>query len=452
MKKQRGIVAMSSLFRTRENLSRPLIVVATVVMLLAPVATSGQPPEGHASSDAILLHPPGAKVTESAADSIIAEMVARVDEDSLYSFLETLTGEVPVNEESTITTRYAPTDEADLAAGYLGGIFESYGYSVDLHYFHPSFSANVVATRSGLISPQEEVLLVGHYDSVSEISLERAPGADDNGSGVAAIVEAARIMAAQRFERTIKFICFSAEELGLRGSDAYADEAWANGDEIVGVFNLDCVGWNDDYFRIFSNDDSGWLGDLALAMGAAYAPDLLVYHWYCPECTWSDHASFWQYGFPAIVGIETWDPPPDQHHTTGDTLGLLDMPLIANVTRIAIATTATVAGVDTTGTTAAYWNFHEGEGNILHGLVPNPFNPRTTLVFYLPEKKHTLVNLYDVGGRLIRVLTDRVFDAGQHAVSWDGRDQVGQNMGSGVYFIKVTAGPWTRTQKGVLLK
>ena len=116
-------------------------------------------------------------------------------------------------------------------------------------------------------TPEEEVLLVGHYDTISNAPdpATLAPGADDNGTGIAAIVEAARHLAGARYERTVKFVCFSGEEIGLLGSAAYAARAESLGTPIAGVFNLDCVGWNDDYFRIFSNGAlrpraSSWVG------------------------------------------------------------------------------------------------------------------------------------------------------------------------------------------------
>ncbi|MFH1277901.1 MAG: M20/M25/M40 family metallo-hydrolase [Candidatus Eisenbacteria bacterium] len=315
--------------------------------------------------------------------------------------------------------------------------------------------ANVTATKTGTTSPDEEVLLVGHFDSESEISETLAPGADDNGSGIAAIVESARNMADARFRRTIRFVCVSGEESGLIGSEAYAARAAATGQNIVGAFNLDSVGWNDNYFRLFSNDDSAWLGNIAASAAATYAPGLDTYHWYCPDCTWSDHASFWSHGFDAIVGIETWDPAPPQHHTSGDTLGLMDMALVANVTKISLATIATVAGIDTsfaTGVAGADTDIPERDGPALDPAEPNPFNPTTTLRFHLPSTTRVELHVFNSGGRLVRTLVDGNREAGDHAVVWTGDDDGGRDVPSGVYFYRMKADRFTETKKMVLVR
>lgn len=315
--------------------------------------------------------------------------------------------------------------------------------------------ANVVASKNGTTAPDEVVILGGHYDSISNIPDESAPGADDNGSGIAVIVEAARRMSGQQFERTVRFVCFSGEETGLNGSAAYAARAAATGENIIGMFNLDSVGWNDDYFRIFSNASSAWLGDIAYNMAGTYAPTLTTYHWDCPGCTWSDHASFWTRGFDAICGIETWDPAPPHHHTPGDTLGLVDIGLVANVTNISLATISAVAGVDTnfavtvaSGEVPASWPI----SGYLYGAEPNPFNPSTNIRFFIPEELLVGLDIYSASGRLVRDLSGKRHPSGENTVTWNGRDDNDRQLDSGVYFIRMRAGDFVSTQKLVLLR
>lgn len=311
-------------------------------------------------------------------------------------------------------------------------------------------TANVVAFKTGTTSPLEEVILGGHFDSIPQ-DCDLAPGADDNGSAIGVMVEAARVMAQTQFERTVKFVCFNDEEQGLNGSEAYAARAQADGDQIVGVFNLDSVGWNDDYFRIFSDDASDWLGDLAQSMAMTYAPTLTTYHWYCPTCTWSDHASFWAHGFDAIVGIEPWDPEPVHHHTPGDTVGLLDRALMANVARISVSTISSAAGVDTTSAGVEF----PGDGAITHRLSrsgPNPFGPSTTIEFSVTGAERVKIKVFDTSGRLVRNLLDRHMPAGSHSVTWSGTDESGRSMGPGVYFYRIEVGPLAETAKLVLAR
>lgn len=311
-------------------------------------------------------------------------------------------------------------------------------------------TANVVATKQGTSAPAEELILGGHYDSIPS-DCDLAPGADDNGSGIGVIVEAARVMAQSRFERTIKFVCFSGEEQGLHGSEAYAARAAAEGEQIIGVFNLDSVGWNDNYFRLFSNADSDWLGDLAYSMAGTYAPGLTTYHWDCPGCTWSDHASFWNHGFDAIVGIEAWEPVPVHHHSVGDTVGLLDPNLMANVARISVSTIASAAGVDTT-----FAGVDEPvENTFAHRLSrpsPNPFGPTTTIQFSVAKPGRVSIRIFDTSGRLVRTLLNVSIPAGLHEVTWSGTDEAGRRMSSGVYLYRIEVGPRAETAKLVLTR
>lgn len=83
---------------------------------------------------------------------------------------------------------------------------------------------------------------------------------------------------------------------------------------------------------------------------------------------------------------------------------------------------------------------------------PNPFNPNTTIRFDLPEESRVSIRIYDILGRLIRTLTDENYRAGTHDISWRGEDENGAKMGSGCYFIDMTAGGFRQVNKAILLK
>lgn len=78
--------------------------------------------------------------------------------------------------------------------------------------------------------------------------------------------------------------------------------------------------------------------------------------------------------------------------------------------------------------------------SMLHAPVPNPFNPRTTLAFDLPQEARVKVAVYDLRGRLVRVLIEATLGRGQHETDWDGRDRCGMQMASGTYFARLEAG------------
>ena len=83
---------------------------------------------------------------------------------------------------------------------------------------------------------------------------------------------------------------------------------------------------------------------------------------------------------------------------------------------------------------------------------PNPFNPTTTIHFVLPIREHATLAVYDTSGRKVRTLLDEMSEHGGHDVLWDGRDDAGAAVGSGVYFYRLTAGKRTESKKMILLK
>jgi Zn-dependent M28 family amino/carboxypeptidase len=107
-------------------------------------------------------------------------------------------------------------------------------------------TVNVVATKRGTTRPDEIVVVGGHYDSVPG-----SPGANDNASGTATTLEAARVLAGIPTARTVQFVLFAAEELGLFGSAAFAAERRQG---VVAMINLDMVGWGE---RLMVGSSSG---------------------------------------------------------------------------------------------------------------------------------------------------------------------------------------------------
>ena len=83
---------------------------------------------------------------------------------------------------------------------------------------------------------------------------------------------------------------------------------------------------------------------------------------------------------------------------------------------------------------------------------PNPFNPSTTISFYLPERCRVKLEIFDVSGRRMTCLADEGMDKGAHALEWNGHDAVGSAAASGVYFCRLTAGKKTIAKKMILLR
>jgi hypothetical protein len=139
-----------------------------------------------------------------------------------------------------------------------------------------------------------------------------APGADDNASGVVAILESAKIMSCYAFKNTVKFIACTGEEQGLYGSTYYADDAQSRGEDIRGVIAFDMPGWAGDGIPVPENLDLNYntgvagsqaLGLLFAACATDYSTGLVVDAFNCPSLNASDHYPFWQNGWAAVVGI-----------------------------------------------------------------------------------------------------------------------------------------------------
>jgi hypothetical protein len=90
--------------------------------------------------------------------------------------------------------------------------------------------------------------------------------------------------------------------------------------------------------------------------------------------------------------------------------------------------------------------------NSLSQNYPNPFNPQTTIAFSVKDRAHVSLKVYNVAGQLVRTLLDDSFAAGPHKKVWDGRNDAGQQVSSGVYFYKLVTSDFSQTKKMVLLK
>ena len=120
-------------------------------------------------------------------------------------------------------TRVYNTSEASLAEAWIQDEFESYGLPTELSATGAGGSMNVTATQTGMVFPNKFIMVGGHYDSTSYGST--APGADDNASGTASVLEIARILSQYEFNYSIIYCAWSAEEIGLYGSGAWASNA-----------------------------------------------------------------------------------------------------------------------------------------------------------------------------------------------------------------------------------
>ena len=172
--------------------------------------------------------PAGSDLAVTGHDSRVQALVDQLNKSNL---------EAKVVDLSAIYTRRANSSGCYQARDMIRGWFNSFGLSTRLEWFSSYYAENVIAEIPGTTHPDEIVVVGGHYDSINHAGGSRAPGADDNASGTSGVVEVARVLAGGGpYERTIRFIAFGAEELGLYGSAASAANSKALGENIVAKF------------------------------------------------------------------------------------------------------------------------------------------------------------------------------------------------------------------------
>jgi len=201
---------------------------------------------------------------------------------------------------------------------------------------------NVVGELRGLTNPNKVLIIGSHYDSVGN------PGADDNASGTAGVLEAARVLSQFRFDFTIRFIAFDCEELGLYGSAAYAQNARNSAEDIVGMVSLDMIAYNDKganqafiYGRDTSDPIKNSLKEAIDRFGNGISATLKG------SFDASDHAPFEWNGYQACLLIEDYRNNP-YYHTQLDSFdspGYLDFDYATNLTRSTVGWAAGLAGV-----------------------------------------------------------------------------------------------------------
>jgi len=275
------------------------------------------------------------------ADPFIQTMVDSVSGTLVDSYVQRL---------QDFKTRYCTTDSCQAAANWIKAKFESFGIdSVHFHAIGGNYKPNVVATIPGKGDPTKVVVLGGHYDSTSPSPTTNAPGADDNASGTACAIEAARVLASYDFNHTITFIAFGAEEVGLYGSEAYASDAAARGDDIIAAIAVDMIGYlaSGDALDldIIDNTGSVWIRDAAFQAAADYVPGFALVDGSLPGGASSDHASFWANGYDAILFFEDTGNYSPYIHTTNDLVGpSYNSPTLArNSVKTAVGLVATLA-------------------------------------------------------------------------------------------------------------
>jgi hypothetical protein len=230
--------------------------------------------------------------------------------------------------------------EHDLARENITTMLEDYGLDVQWEPFQYNSVTyyNVVATMWGTTWPDSEFIVGAHFDSVNN------PGADDNGSGTALMLEAARIISQYESDYTIRFIAFDREEQGLIGSRAYVDDH--RSDDILAMVSTDMVAYNigTNSADILCGTSSRPLQDELVEAAQVYGDGLGSNRG--GRSYGSDHAPFESAGFEGCLFIEDWGNP--FYHTQRDNVDepdYLDYEFAARMTRAIVGWLVDAAGV-----------------------------------------------------------------------------------------------------------
>ncbi len=367
----------------------------------------------------------------------------------------------------------------------LNARFESYNLWTkrDSFDYQGVYGQNEIGRRKGCKNQEIVYVLDAHYDGVAN-----APGADDNGSGVAGVLEAARILSQYDFERSINFIGFDLEELGTVGSARYVNdggmETW---EDIQGVLNFEMIGYysEQDSSQVFPNGfvnlfpeayDSvvahNFRGDFLTNVGnvystdlmytfdscaAAYVPDLRVISiaapgtgFLTPDLRRSDHSRFWDASIQALMLSDGAEYRNTDYHTPNDTIGNLDLNFMTQNIKAALATIATLARP--MHCTNSFHNIsvhpESGIGDFAEvpfslKLSPNPSSGRIELAVLGDYESELELKIYDSKGKLVR---SEAYPQSQekHTLNLD------EARANGVYFVILTDGNYSSVRRLIL--
>lgn len=252
---------------------------------------------------------------------------------------------------------YVQMDALNKAADFIKAEFGRHGYEVfeQLYRVEENTYKNLFVEIKGKDTPEKIFVIGAHYDTVMG-----TPGADDNASGVAGLLELARLLSGKSFGKTVQFVAFTLEEppffrSRLQGSYVYAHSLKQKGADVEGMICLEMIGYFTDepgsqlfplpFFRwlypsegnfimlvsnVHSKDFSNRV-KTSFKKGIALPVESITAVSLVPGVAFSDHRSFWKLGYKALMVTDTAFYRNPQYHGTGDVPELLDYERMAKV-------------------------------------------------------------------------------------------------------------------------
>lgn len=308
-------------------------------------------------------------------------------------------------------------------------------FKVNKPGFPEETADNIIAIKWGTTTPEEYVICGAHYDSWNDDGTDpdtiRSPGADDNASGVAGILETARLLSHHTFDRTIIFANWCAEEIGLVGSAAYAHDMAERRMDIVGYFNLDMTGYleegSDIHVHLMYTGQDSLLAKMVYSFSHTYFPEMPIHqNW----LAWgdSDYSSFNRNGYAAVHPFEDVHASSPFIHSRQDVLGLSvnNLEQSKRFTELNLGLVATLAGIN-----------H-------HGVAEN----EAVNVTLYPNPAHEAVSIHSEDG-LQHITVCNFLGQQIEAIDLDGSNHYVLNTSdyaTGTYIVNITI------EKGIATK
>jgi len=317
---------------------------------------------------------------------------------------------------------------------------------------------NLIATKTGIQYPDQHYIICAHYDAITYTTpMTLAPGADDNGSGTAAVIEAARIFKDYDFNYSVKFILFPGEEQGLYGSEAYATNAAATGEQILGVLNMDMIAWDSDDDGIVEIHAGIMPGSQAIGIQMVaninnFGLSLTAEYKTSNSSSSSDHSPFWNNGFPAIMHIEDFQDFNAYYHSDNDLLIHMNLPYFLDNAKLTIGTLAQLAVLDTTSISSIPTEELIPGNFVLYDPYPNPFNPAINIEYTLNKADNVSIKVYNILGEIVKIIVNDYQSVGNYKLTWDGKNMNNQNVASGIYLMKMESTNQNSVKKLVLMR
>ena len=345
----------------------------------------------------------------------VRQAVSQVSMSRLYEYQEHL---------FNFDSKYIGLPGNTAAGDYIYNTFKSFGYQPEYQWFtvREAKTANILATLKGTENPELVYVLSSHYDSV-----QRGPGADDDDTGIAVLLETARVLARTPMPATIVFAAFTGEEAGDLGSREWVRQAVEKKVQVAGALNNDMIGWTNDYHLDntirFSNPG---LRDLQHAASILFSRMITYDSRYFKS---TDAAAFYEVYGDIVAGLGSYPVLGNPyHHQPTDLLETVNQQLVFEAAKANIASamglsssparvkdlkaTATGTGVEVT------WSASPEKAVTGYVIAYGPASAPTAQTLTVKEPRATLAGVKVAAGQSLQIAVRAVTLKGMTGWDW----------------------------------